>query len=317
MTERIAAAIGNFDGVHVGHQSLLAAVRHFAEDLGCAPGVVVFDPHPRRYFRRDDPPFLLTSFAERERLLKEEGMEHVIALTFDKDLASLAPEDFVKATLKEHLRLSGVMVGTDFRFGADRAGDASALSELCKQYGISFKSFTPVLDQLAHREKNEAIKEGADLEKIGSTGIRNALVAGDMARAAAMLGRPWRVSGDVQKGQQLGRTLNFPTANVTLGELISPRVGVYAVRTHVDGQTFDAVANYGRRPTVGGADLLLEVHLFDFEGDLYGKPIDVDFVSFIRPEMKFDGLDDLKAQIQKDCDTARHRLSVVSSTIAR
>lgn len=315
----VAAAIGNFDGVHRGHQALLLALREFAEEQDAKPAAVVFDPHPRRYFRPDDPPFLLTTPTERARLLRAEGMREVMPLAFDAALAGLSPADFVQQTLKGSLGLSAVMVGADFRFGSGRAGDATMLADLCQQNGLAFRAFVPV------SVDGEAVMPGADasgtsgrpLEKVGSTGVRDAIARGDMLAAADMLGRPWRVIGNVEKGQQLGRTLNFPTANLKLGELIAPRIGVYAVIAELDGERFDGVANYGRRPTVGGSDPLLEVHLFNFNGDLYGRTMSVEFVDFIRPEQKFDGLDALKAQIARDSETARQRLSALSSARSR
>lgn len=292
----IIAAIGNFDGVHRGHRILIAKTVDAARERAARAGAVVFDPHPRRYFRPDDPPFLITTPATRDRLLQEAGAEIVQPLVFDRALASLTPGAFVRDVLKERLKLAGVVVGGDFRFGAGRAGDAAGLSALCGDYGLSALIIEPVA-QSGHSDK------------IGSTAIREAIMSGAVDRAAEMLGRRWSVSGVVETGRKLGRTLGFPTANLTLGELIEPRRGVYAVRTSIDGRFLDGVANFGRRPTVGSPAPLLEVHLFDFEGDLYGAEIEVSFVRFIRDEMKFDGLEPLKAQIALDCDVAKKILA--------
>jgi riboflavin kinase/FMN adenylyltransferase len=289
-----AAAIGNFDGVHRGHQRLLAETIAFARSMNAPSGAVVFDPHPRRYFRPGDPSFLLTTSAQREKLLNAHGAERVMSLAFDASLAAMSPEQFVREILKGRLGLAGVVTGTDFRFGKGRSGDAEGLRALCEAAGMEALLVEP--------------KREADGEKIGSSAIRAALQSGDVLAAAAMLGRPWAVEGVVQSGQKLGRTLGFPTANMTLGDLVEPRRGVYAVSAIVDGGEHKGVANFGRRPTVGSPAPLLETHLFNFAGDLYGKTLEVRFVEFIRDEKKFDGLDALKAQIAADSRIAQRIL---------
>lgn len=288
---KIVAAIGNFDGVHLGHQFLLEKTKAFAADNKAAPGVVLFEPHPRRYFRPDEPPFLLTRPEKRDALLREAGVQEIFALTFDKSLASMTPEEFVVGVLKERLALSGIVAGADFHFGKDRAGDGAALKALGAQAGMAVK----LIDLLDDHGGG----------KFGSSAVRDALRRGLVEEATAMLGRPWSVRGPVLKGQKVGRTIGFPTANMTLGDLIAPRQGVYATRVLVGDKTYDAVSNYGRRPTVGSDAPLLETYLFDFEGDLYGRRIEVSFIAFLRDERKFDGLDALKAQIANDCVNAR------------
>ena len=291
------AAIGNFDGVHRGHKRLIAETAAFARRHGGDPGAVVFEPHPRRYFRPDDPPFLLTTPDRRDALLAEAGATKVIRLDFGSALAGLSPEAFVVEVLKERLGLKGVVTGTDFRFGKGRAGDADYLKSAGEAAGLTVLAVEPKV-------------EAADGAKTGSSAIRDAIAAGDVKEAAAMLGRRWRVEGVVAHGQELGRTLGFPTANLDLGELIAPRPGVYAVTAAADGVEYGGVANYGRRPTVGAAKPLLEVHLFDFSGDLYGRPLDVAFVDFIRDERKFENLDALKLQIDADCRSAERLLEL-------
>lgn len=270
---------------------MLKRTAAFATSLGGRPGAVVFNPHPRRYFRPEDPPFLLTSSDTRNALLRLHGAEAVIDLPFDKALASLTPQAFVADVLKGELNLKGVVVGADFRFGAGRAGDGDMLRALGAEYGIA----VDLVDVLSENPK---------AEKFGSSAVRAALAAGDVKGAAAMLGRPWSVSGVIQEGQRLGRDIGFPTANIVLGEIIEPRKGVYATKATVNGETFPAVSNFGRRPTVGGGAPLLETHIFNFNGDIYDVEIDIDFVDFIRDERKFDGLDALKAQIAADCEHA-------------
>ncbi len=292
----VIAAIGNFDGVHLGHQHLLGEAARFATAHHARPGVVLFEPHPRRYFRPDDPPFLLTAPAQRDALLRACGVEEIFTLTFDKALASLTPDDFIRLVLKEKLGLGGIVAGVDFHFGAGRAGDSQTLLATGAEAGLKVK----IVDLLS---------QPAESAKFGSSAVRAALRDGDMARAGALLGRPWAVRAVVAQGEKRGRTLGFATANMMLGEIMEPRRGVYATRVRVDGVAYDAVSNFGRRPTVGSQAPLLETHLLDFDGDLYGREIEVDFMHFIRDEVKFDGLDALKAQIAKDCVTARALLA--------
>jgi len=292
----VIAAIGNFDGVHRGHRLLIARVASLAGESRLKTGAVVFDPHPRRYFRPNDPPFLITTAALRDQLLREAGVDEVISLKFDAALASQSPVEFVRDTLKGKLGLAGAVVGADFRFGKGREGDAAGLLSICASHGLLARVIEPLADK-------------GHSDKIGSTAIREAILSGAMDRAADMLGRPWSVSGVVVAGNRVGRTLGFPTANLTLGDLIEPRRAVYAVRATLDGRRIDGVANFGRKPTVGSHATLLEVHLFEFSGDIYGREIKVDFIDFIRDEMKFDGLDALKAQIAADYAAARRILS--------
>ena len=296
----LICALGNFDGVHLGHQHLLKETAAFAEAAGAQPGAVLFEPHPRRYFRPDDPPFLLTLPPQRDALLRKAGAREVIALAFDKTLASMTPEEFVTGVLKERLGLAGVVTGADFHFGKGRAGDGAALKSLGEAAGLKVKLVSVLADQGA-------------AEKFGSSAVRAALQAGDVRDAGQMLGRPWSVTGKIGEGRKVGRTIGFPTANMTLGELIEPRKGVYATRAHVGGKAYRAVSNFGRRPTVetGESPPLLETYLFDFEGDLYGQEMEVEFVAFLRDERKFDGLDALKAQIATDSAQAKALLQNV------
>lgn len=292
--KKIVAAIGNFDGVHLGHQFLLEQTKAFAAERDALLGVVTFEPHPRRYFRPDDPPFLLTTSEKRDALLREAGAQEIFALTFDRSLASMTPDEFVRDVLKDRLALGGIVAGADFHFGKDRAGDGAALKSLGEEAGMAVKLI-------------ELLDDGQG-GKFGSSAIRDALRRGEVAAAADMLGRAWSVTGAVAEGRKVGRTIGFPTANMTLGELIAPRQGVYATRARVGDNTYNAVSNFGRRPTVGADDPLFETYLFDFDGDLYGREIEVSLIAFLRDEKKFDGLDALKAQIAEDCIKAREIL---------
>ncbi|MBI1391654.1 MAG: bifunctional riboflavin kinase/FAD synthetase [Alphaproteobacteria bacterium] len=297
----MVAALGNFDGVHLGHRVLISAAARVAAAHGSAPAVVVFDPHPRRYFRPNDPPFLITAPDDRDALLREAGAAAVVRLRFNDALASLSPEDFVQHVLRDQLRLAGAVTGADFRFGRGRAGDVDDLARLCADVGLDFAAIDPLRDET----------EAHGL-KIGSSGVRAAIAAGELDRATAMLGRRWSVAGIVREGRRLGRTIGFPTANLILGDLISPAFGVYAVLVAIDGRNgarAGAVANFGVRPTLGGdATPLLEVHLFDFDADIYGAKLRVEFVAFIRGERKFADVEALRSQIALDADAARRIL---------
>ena len=292
------AALGNFDGVHRGHACLIAEARKRAAARGAPLSAVVFDPHPREFFRPHDRPFLLTDLETRARLLGALGVEFVIALDFDADLAAMSADAFVEEILAQRLGLAGVVVGAEFRYGRGREGDADSLRAAGARLGIEAVVIAP------------AQAPGAT-EKFSSTDARAAIREGDPQRAARLLGRLWAVSGIVLRGEARGRELGFPTANLRLGRLVTPKPGVYAViATLADGRRRRGVANYGRRPTLGDLDApLLEVHLFDFDGDLYGQPLRVAFVEFIREERRFDGLSALRAQIAEDAAAARRLLA--------
>ncbi|HTR84255.1 MAG TPA: bifunctional riboflavin kinase/FAD synthetase [Reyranella sp.] len=287
-------ALGNFDGVHKGHQELLAQAAAEAKTLGVPLVVLTFEPHPRRFFVPDTGPFRLTLPPAKTRLLAACGVQAILAQHFDPAFAAVSADAFVDDVLRGGLGARHVVCGYDFTFGARRTGNVEKLRKMgqARSFGVS------VLEPVTH--------EG---EIYSSTRIREALRAGWASEAAELLGRPWEIEGMVEQGDQRGRTIGFPTANVALGEHLRPRFGVYAVRTLVDGAWRNAVANLGKRPTVGKLQENFEVHLFDFAGDLYGKVLRVQLVDFIRAEMKFAGLDQLKAQIAADGQTARKLLS--------
>ncbi|MFN3835752.1 MAG: bifunctional riboflavin kinase/FAD synthetase [Glycocaulis sp.] len=290
------AALGNFDGVHAGHRVVLDLARKLAGEIGTDPVAAVFSPHPRVFFRPGDPPFRLMSDGQRERALKAAGCARVETISFDANLASMSPDDFVREVLVGRLGLEGVVTGADFCFGQGRAGNADTLRQLGAQYGFAV-AIAPSLG-------SERLQPGA---KISSSAVRDAIREGDMARAAVLLGRPWSIEGEVSHGDKRGRTLGFPTANIPLGDYLRPKSGVYAVRAHLPGraEAVNGVANCGRRPTVDGTEERLEVHLFDFAGDIYGEVIEVEMTAFIREERRFDGLEALKTQIAIDSREAR------------
>lgn len=285
----MAIALGNFDGLHAGHQAVIAAARATGKPLAIA----TFEPPPRALFRPDDPPFRIYKPERRNRELLALGADCVFELPFTKDMAGMTDEVFARDVLSEGLRAAHVSVGFDFRFGRGRMGDAARLASLGRALGFGVSIV----------EKIEGLGD-----KASSTAMRQALRAGEPEKAAALLGAPWIADGLVEHGEKQGRTLGFPTANITLGGgLIHPRHGIYAVRARIEGEEVwrDGVANFGRTPTTGLRDPLLETMIFDWEGDLYGKQLEVALVSFLRPEAKFDSLDDMVAQMHKDVDAAR------------
>jgi len=287
----LSIALGAFDGLHRGHMAVLDAARAGPGDLA----LVTFEPPPKRYFAPEAPSFRLSSTLVRRRLCAEAGVPLLVELPFDAALAGLDADGFV-AVLATRLNLAHVAVGFDFRFGADRQGDTATLQRLGGRHGFAVTVAPPLLD--------------ADGVKISSTRIRTALRDGDLATANALLGRPWRVDGVVAHGEARGRTIGFPTANLTLGDQLAPRHGVYAITVDAgDGVWRPGVANFGRTPTTGERDPLLEAHLFDWSGDLYGRRIEVAFHAFLRPERKFDSFPALVAQIAADSDQARALLA--------
>jgi len=285
-----AIALGVMDGVHLGHQAVIANARTFAAAKNRKLLAAVFEPPPRRHFRPDAPPFRLQTPAQRARALAAIGVDAVIELPFDHALATIEASDFAAQILAARFRAAHVAIGFDFRFGRGRAGDAAALAEFGARDGFAVGVASAV---------------ELDGEKVSSTRIRALVEQGEVAAAALLLSRPWAIEGAVETGQQRGRTIGFPTANIALGAYLHPRFGVYAVRARVGDETFGGVANIGVRPTVGAAAPLLEAHLFDYAGDLYGQTVEVALVAFIRPEQKFDGLDALRAQIARDAAAAR------------
>ncbi len=287
-------ALGNFDGLHRGHQAVIKQVKEIAETHGAPAGVGVFRPHPRLVFKPDSEPFRLMSAGLREGLLDEMGLDLLFELPFDETLRNMDDTEFVEIVLHQGLGLKHVVVGADYGFGKNRCGNVESLTRLGAERGIGVTAVSPVgLHDL--------------YGKYGSTEIRKALAQGDVFHAQHMLSRPWMVDGIVEKGQQRGRTIGFPTANLSFGDLVRPKAGVYAVECRIAGSNDwrPAVANTGTRPTVGGEEARLEVHIFDFDQDIYGQRLTVRFRSFIRDEKKFESFDALKDQISKDADGAR------------
>ena len=293
-------AVGNFDGVHLGHQALLVHARALARDRGAPFAVMAFEPHPQEFFRPSPESFRLTPFRTKARLLAEAGADVLFALPFDAQLAAKQAHEFVQDVLIDALDVTCVVVGGDFQFGKGRSGNTTTLSYMGEMEGFGVDIFGAVV--------------GQGTEKISSSRIRIALKAGKPEEAAHLLGRYWAVESRIEHGDARGRTIGFPTANMRLVDTLAPAFGIYAVRVSIlDNDKVigrhDGVANFGVRPMFETAQPLFETYLFDFAGDLYGKHVSVELVAWLRPEMKLEGLDALKAQIARDCDAAKTALA--------
>ena len=293
-----SVAVGNFDGVHLGHQAVIGEAGRVARDQGIPWAVLSFEPHPRSLFTTNQEPFRLTPFRIKARHVEALGVDNMIILHFDHEFAGLSADDFVKKVLVEGLGARHVVSGYDFVFGHKRAGNCELLLHKGKEEGFDFTCVS-------------AVDDGETI--YSSTRVRRCLKAGDPRGAANLLGRPFEIEGRVEHGDARGRTIGFPTANLHLGEYLRPALGVYAVRAGIDEgadtRWLEGVANFGNRPTFDKKDAIFEVHLFDFDGDLYGRHLRIALVDFLRKEKKFDGLDDLKAQIALDSDNARQILA--------
>ena len=287
------ATIGNFDGVHLGHQAVLGQLADKADEFAVPAVVITFEPQPQEYFSHGDIPPRLTRFREKLRALRRFSVDRVLALQFNQALAELSAQQFVQQVLLNGLDIRYLVVGDDFRFGKGRSGDFAMLLQVGKEHGFEVVNM-------------HTFSQGG--VRVSSTRIREALQRGDLTEAEQMLGRPYRMSGRVAHGNKLGRTIGFPTANIFLHRKQTPVDGVFAVEMFgIDGEPVAGVANVGTRPTVdeAGTRSLLEVHLFDFDGDIYWQHVHVDFLHRIREERRFESFDALKAQILKDADEAR------------
>ena len=287
-----ALTIGNFDGVHLGHQAILRHLRTKADELHLPMVVMLFEPQPREYFCAENAPARLMRLRDKLRYLKQAGVDMVIVAKFDRTFADLPAQQFIEDWLVRKLNVTFLSIGDDFKFGAKRQGNFKLLQQAGEKFGFTVEdSRSFCLDEL----------------RISSTAIREALANDDLKLAEKLLGRPYRILGRVIHGNELGRTIGFPTANIRLHRQVNPVKGVYAVKVRLkSGAFFNGVANIGTRPTINGVNQLLEAHLFDFQGDLYGEWLDVELCHKIRNEMKFPSFDDLKAQIAKDVETAKN-----------
>ena len=293
-------AIGNFDGVHRGHRALIAEAKMQAEARRSPLAVLSFEPHPQEFFKPSPDCFRLTPLRAKARLLADLGVDALFALNFDGEMAKRTPQDFVLNVLVEGLGISGAVVGHDFEFGQKRAGNLATLSYMGEMEGFTVTAF-------------DTVTASGD-EKISSTLIRKMLREAHPEEAARLLGHPWAVEARVEHGDARGRTMGFPTANMHLGHCLAPAFGVYAVRVNIlEGDRavarHDGVANFGIRPMYQVNVPLMETHLFDFDGDLYGKYLSVELIAYIRPEAKFPDLNALIAQIRADAAKAREILA--------
>ena len=287
-------AIGNFDGVHRGHRAVIAAAVERAMALGRPAVALTFEPHPRRLLRPDEPMFRLSDEAAKLRLLAATGLDGAVVLTFDAALAELSAKDFIARILVERLAAAGAAIGFDFHYGKDRSGSPAFLVAEGRRHGFPVEVVPPLED------------EG---RAVSSSAIRAALGAGRVVEAAELLGNPWFVSATVVHGDARGRELGYPTANLKLAPGCGLKFGIYAVRVSFEGRRYDGVASFGRRPTFDDGPPLLEVHVFEFSGDLYGASIDVAFLAWIRSELKFASVAELVHRMAEDCRLARAALA--------
>lgn len=302
LTRGSCVTIGNFDGVHVGHQQLIARVRDRAASLDSVSVVVTFEPHPLRFFTgRKTPPFI-TLYEQRAELIADLGADYLLCLEFNQALALMPPEEFVRQVLVEHLQVRELIIGHDYAFGKGRQGNYELLCKLGADWGFS-------VEQMAAVTVDDVL--------VSSTRIRDLVEAGDVWAARPLLGRFYRVSGTVIHGQNRGgRLLGFPTANLQLTDELFPKTGVYCCWAEINGQIHQAVANIGYNPTFGNEHLSVEVHILDLEENLYGKNLNVHFVQRLRGERKFSGLEELQEQIRKDIDLGRTILALPEARLA-
>lgn len=288
------ATIGNFDGVHRGHQHMITAVRAAAIRVGLPAAVITFEPTPREFFEGDAAPARLTRLREKLEALASYGVDRVLVLRFDRRVQAMGATEFVERLLVDGLGVRHMVVGHDFHFARRREGNLALLQEAGRRHGFTVEEVGRYMD---------------DGERVSSSLVRDALGRGDLERARKLLGRPYRMAGRVRRGAQLGRTLGFPTANLALHRKVVPLWGVFAVRVSGAGLAdHPAVVSLGTRPTINGTEPLLEVHVFDFDGDLYGRYLDVDFILRLRDERRFETIDALVAQMHRDAAAARAAL---------
>ena len=295
-------AMGNFDGVHLGHRAVIDAALDMARKHNTTAMAVTFEPHPKSYFSPSTPQFRLTDEANKLRLLAGTGLAGAVVMTFDKGRAGTPAHEFIHHDLIARLGISGIAVGYDFHFGKGRVGSPSLLVAEAPRLGIE-------VDVQPHIDFDE--------RPVSSSAIRMALAEGQVSEATTMLDGPWFITGEVIHGQKLGRDLGYPTANIRLPGSCGLRHGIYAVRVGRGAERFDAVASFGRRPTFDNGAPLLEVFLFDFTGDLYGQTLDIAFIAFIREELKFDGVEPLIRQMDEDSLKARASLAAAPEAFPR
>jgi len=290
-------ALGNFDGVHLGHKEIISKVIDISKAKNIPSGVLIFDPHPRNYFNSNLDDFILSDINTRSYLLEKTKLDFLGILKFDDFMSNLSPREFIEKIIKNRVGVSHLIVGYNFKFGKNREGNVEVLSKICSEFNIDLT----IIKQVKNMELT-----------ISSSKIREAIEELDFEKVKRIIGDYWKILGEVKEGDKRGREIGFPTANIMMNNLIKPDFGVYAVRIEYNNDTFDGIANFGVRPTFDKKKSLplLEVHLFNFSDNLYGKEIIVSFVDFIRKEKKFNGLESLKYQIQLDINIARDLLGL-------
>jgi riboflavin kinase/FMN adenylyltransferase len=289
--------VGKFDGVHLGHQALLAATREQARRAGLQTTVLTFDPSPREFFCPDQPSPRVCTLRDKLAALSRYGVDRLILARFDAAIAQIPPQEFIEDILVKRIGARAIVVGDDTRFGRKRAGDIHLIQSMAPKLGYVAEAVSTV---------------SVEGERCSSSAVRAALAAGDFPRTAGLLGRPYSICGRVRRGLQLGRKLDMPTANIPIHKRLALPLGVYAVVGRCQGRSWTGVASLGIRPTLGLTQCLLETHLFGEPGDLYGRLLEVEFHSFLRPELKFDSLDALKKQMHLDAGEAGRRLATSS-----
>ncbi len=292
----VALTIGNFDGVHLGHQAMLARMREAAQKLALPAAVLTFEPHPREFFAPDAAPARLTTLREKIECLAHHGVDRAHVVRFNREFAAMSPDNFVAQLLVKNLNARWLLVGDDFRYGAQRSGDYAQLAQAAERFGFRLEAMDSV---------------SVAGERVSSTAVREALARADFRLAERLLGRRYTITGRVAHGEKLGRRLGFPTANIRLERKRVPFAGIYAVKLYgVDSVPLPAVASLGVRPTVMiDAAPVLEVHVLDFDADIYGRRVGVEFLHKLRDEEKYPDLETLRRQIQRDVENARRYLN--------
>ena len=290
--KNLCLAIGNFDGFHKGHISILDSLKKIANQNNLPTAIMSFSPHPREYFENKNENFNIYTKSEKINFLKKYNINIYIEFTFDKNLSELSADQFVKEILINKLNIKNVIVGKDFKFGKNRSGNFQILENYSKENNFN-----------VHLVESVMLSDGSS--KFSSSIIRDNIKNAEMEKVNFALGRPWHIHGTVIEGDKKARKINFPTANIIPGKHILPRKGVYCVEVYIDNEKYLGVSNFGKRPTVDGSKVLLETHIFNFNKEIYGNELTVRFLTFIRPEQKFANFDELAKQIKKDIETAK------------
>ena len=294
----LCLTIGNFDGVHIGHKFILNKLIEDSKKNKLQSSVLSFHPHPRKFFDSNSNNFNIITDMQKKELLDQEGIDIFYILKFDKNVSSMSPMDFVKNFLINKLNVKSLTIGENFRFGKDRVGDINLLKEISMRFNFVLN----IVDFAKLSKTNEVFS---------STLIRQKIMSGEVNILKKFLGRKWAIKGIVEKGDKIARKMNFPTANIHLKDIIHPKKGVYAVKIILNNKNYVGVANFGRRPTFGGKKVLLEVNIFDFNNEIYGKELTIEFLTFIREEIKFKSFNTLKEQVNKDVHLVKSYLKKI------